>query len=206
MTREDTEYVLNHIKKALTLNTTIYQDTIDLYHNALKRYTLKTINDVVMTLCAQWDKRYMPPVATIAELCSHKQGSSTGDDDCYKQKREKDDREYQQLKTVYAAETKEFRNAILNDKPLDEKQTAAKKQIDIYIGYAFGDRDLKKEFNKGKTAFTVCYFAHFREFLAGILPELTGKPKGNIVRTKNKPKNYGEEYFKTHTAHQATLV
>jgi hypothetical protein len=168
---------------------------ISTYTRALARYSPADVIPVVEELCARWEHRYLPSAATISDLCSHKQGDFT-EDSYYKNKREQDDREYKKMKETYKTETFEFRKALLNGDRLTESQLAAKKQCDIYVGYSFGERGLIDEIKKGKTVFTICYFAHFREFMAGVLPELTGEPKGNIVTAPKNRKPADEEYFK----------
>jgi hypothetical protein len=197
MFKNTVKRLLLDIIDGLTLNTKIYDKTVEAHLTTLINIPDEMEPKILREVCRVWKKRYLPTPGDISDIYSSIGGEHKIEaDHQYQEKRDKEEQEYQQLKTTYAAETKEFRNTILNDKPLTETQRAAKEQVDIYINYAFGSRDLKKEFLKGKTAFTVCYFAHFREFLAGILPELTGKPKGNLIVSHTKPKAYDEEYFK----------
>lgn len=188
--------LLFDISDGLTLNVKIYPKTIEAHLTTLINVPDEMEPRILREVCRVWKKRYLPTPGDISDIYSSLGGKYKTEADLKEQeKREKEDQEYQQLKTVYAAETIEFRNSILNDKPLTETQRAAKEQVDIYISYALGERDLKKELLKGKTLFSISYFAHYREFLAGVLPVLTGKPKGNLILPQRKPKPYNEERF-----------
>jgi hypothetical protein len=164
MLKATVKRLLFDISDGLTLNTKIYDKTVEAHLTTLINVPDEMEPKILREVCRVWKKRYLPTPGDISDIYSSIGGErKTEANREYQERRDRDDREYQKLKDVYAAETKDFRDAILNDKPLSERQRAAKKQVDIYIGYAFGERDLKKEFLKGKTAFTVCYFAHFSQ-------------------------------------------
>jgi hypothetical protein len=197
MDKLGTETMLKFMKDSLPslYPVEINKAIVSTYTRALANYSPAAVIPAVEELCSRWEHRYLPSAATIADLCSHKQGDPS-EDSYYKNKRVHDDQEYKKMKDTYKTETFEFRKALLNGATLSEVHEAAKKQCDIYIGYSIGERCLVDEIRKGKTPFTICYFAHFREFLAGVLPELTGIPKGNVSVAPKKPKVYDEEYFK----------
>jgi hypothetical protein len=192
MLRQTVVNLLHDIKDSLGLRSDITDKTISAYWSVLSRYVDdigdKILNEIIRT----WDKRYLPSPSYIAAIAG-----SWGEAKNDKQDNQKEEnQDYDRMKDVYLVESKEFHNAIINDKPLTETQAAAKKQIDIYVGYTFGERDAKAELKKGKNPYSISYMALYRQFLSGTLRELTGIPKGNISIQPKKRKAYDEDYFK----------
>lgn len=154
------------------------------YADKLNRFPDPIVISEIEKLMTSWNKRYIPQVGVIYDICQAKAGDNYTENDEEKTRRADEHKVWMQRKFRYRDGLKEVTHKLKTSQPLNSIQAKAVKEVTKYMVVTFGNRWLQKLDYKGEkqplNPVTASFAGLYMDQLSGRLKPLKGEPRGDI--------------------------